>query len=82
MEFIKKYRLELMLVLGVVIAVFGCVLIMLSFYVHPIGIIDGSVMITVGEVFTFSGALIGITATYKTNLKQLKEDLKNGKEIE
>lgn len=79
MKWLKDYRLEMMFVFGVAIAIFGCILLMMGFGVAPIGEIASSVLVAVGEVFTFSGSVLGISATYKSNLNKLKEDLKNEK---
>lgn len=51
--------------LGVCLVIVGVLLLWASFFVHPLGIIDASVLAAVGEVFTFAGALIGIDYTYK-----------------
>ena len=51
--------------LGVCLVIVGVLLLWTSFFVHPLGIIDASVLAAVGEVFTFAGALIGIDYTYK-----------------
>lgn len=40
-------------------------MLVVSFFVPPMGIIDASVLAAIGEVFTFSGALIGIDYHYK-----------------
>lgn len=58
-------KLTVQLFLGIVIALAGLCLLFISFFVDPIGIIHSSVLAAVGEVFTFSGALIGIDYTYK-----------------
>lgn len=61
----KKTKLTLQLLLGFSLAVFGMILIIASFLVPPCGVIHSSVLAAVGEVFTFSGALIGIDYHYK-----------------
>lgn len=60
-----KQKMTVQLWLGVVLAASGIVLFAVSFCVPPLGVIDASVLAAVGEVFTFSGALIGIDYTYK-----------------
>ena len=47
-----------------------------SLFIPPVGIIDASVLAAVGEVLTFSGALVGIDYTYR--FKSFKES--NGKQ--
>jgi len=76
MKWIYENRLTLMMLLGFFMAVFGCVLIMLSFYVAPIGEIANSVLIAFGEIATFSGSLMGMSATYKSQINAIKNDLK------
>lgn len=51
--------------LGVLLAIMGCVLLWVGLFLPPVGIIHASVLTALGEVFTFSGALIGIDYTYK-----------------
>ena len=44
---------------------FGVIIIMISFFIPPIGVIDSSVLVAFGEVLTFSGSLLGIDYKYK-----------------
>ena len=60
-----EQKMTVQLWLGVVLAASGIILLAVSFCVPPLGVIDASVLAAVGEVFTFSGALIGIDYTYK-----------------
>lgn len=46
--------------LGSGIAIFGCVIIVIGIFIPPMGIIDGSVITAIGEVFGLSGALLGV----------------------
>lgn len=61
----EKTKMTLQLWLGFILAIFGMVLIIASFVVPPMGVIDASVLAATGEIFTFSGALIGIDYHYK-----------------
>ena len=61
----EKQKINLQLWLGFALAVFGVMLIIASFVCPPLGVIDASVLAAIGEVFTFSGALIGIDYRYK-----------------
>ena len=76
----KKQHINAQLYLGFFLAIFGVVLIIVSFIVPPMGVIDASVLAAIGEVFTFSGALIGVDYHYKyktisyINHKNDKED--------
>ena len=53
------------LVLAVSMASFGAMLILVAFFVPPLGVIDASVLTAFGELLTFSGALIGIDYKYR-----------------
>lgn len=68
----RNQKMTVQLWLGVCLAIIGILLLWVSFFVPPAGIIDASVLAAVGEVFTFSGALIGIDYTYK--YKMLRND--------
>lgn len=46
--------------LGSGIAIFGCIIIVIGIFIPPMGIIDGSVITAIGEVFGLSGALLGV----------------------
>lgn len=65
-----SHRLRLQLALAVTLATFGCLLIIASFIVPPLGIIDSSVLVATGEIFTFSGSLIGVDYHYKYKATQ------------
>ena len=58
------------LTLSTLLVVFGVVLISTSFFVPPTGVIDPSVLTAFGEILTFSGALIGIDAKYKSKISE------------
>ena len=76
----KKQKMNVQLWLGFILAIFGMILICVSFIVPPLGIIDASVLAAIGEIFTFSGALIGIDYHYKE--KRYERDTTNGIEEE
>lgn len=59
----RKHSVQMWL--GFIIAVFGICLISAGFLVPPMGTIDPTVLAAIGEVFTFSGALIGVDYHYK-----------------
>lgn len=59
---IRVKRESVRIWLGVGLAVFGCLLIIAGVCIPPVGIIDGSVLTAVGEVFGLSGASMGIFA--------------------
>lgn len=58
------------LTLSTLLVAFGVVLITTSFFVPPTGVIDPSVLTAFGEILTFSGALIGIDAKYKSKISE------------
>ena len=60
---------------GFICALIGIGLLWTSLFIPPLGIIDASVLAAVGEVLTFSGALVGIDYSYR--FKHFK--LENGK---
>lgn len=61
----SREKMTIQLWLGVLLAIMGCVLLWVGLFLPPVGIIHASVLTALGEVFTFSGALIGIDYTYK-----------------
>ena len=60
--------LKTQLFLAVALATFGVGLMVASFFVPPMGVIDSSVLVASGEVFTFSGSLLGIDYHYKAKV--------------
>lgn len=67
-----EQKMTIQLFLGCFLAVIGVVLLFLSFFYPPLGVIDASVLAALGEVFTFSGALIGIDYSYKYKSLKIK----------
>lgn len=58
--FLTKYRVS------VIVLFFAMALIVAGFLIPPAGVIDGSVLTAIGEVFTFTAAITGID-TYRQN---------------
>lgn len=58
-------KLNLQLVMACVLIIFGIALIVASFIVPPMGVIDSSVLVAYGETLTFVGALVGVDYSYK-----------------
>lgn len=54
----------------------GLLLLGAGFIVNPLGIIDQSVLVAIGEIFTFSGSILGITTIHKS---KLNENIQNNK---
>lgn len=73
-----KYRNKTELIklwLAVGLCVFGCILLIAGFIVNPLGVISQSVLIAVGEIFTFSGTILGINYAYQSKVKYLEMEL-------
>ena len=73
-ELTDSQKMTIQLWLGAVLTIFGIILLMISFCVPPLGVIDASVLAAVGEVFTFSGSLIGIDYTYKYKRFKIEDE--------
>lgn len=58
--------------LAVTLVIFGCVLLMMGFWVAPTGIIDSSILVGFGEILTFAGAVLGINYIYQAKHKELE----------
>lgn len=61
----EEQKMTIQLWMGVLLTIFGVTLLVASFLVPPLGVIHASVLAAVGEIMTFSGALIGIDYHYK-----------------
>lgn len=72
MEAFNKKVETIKLGLAVVLVVFGCVMLMMGFWVAPMGIIDSSVLVAFGECLTFSGCLAGISYAYSIKHKEFE----------
>lgn len=70
----QKEKMTVQLWLGVFLALVGVGLLWTGLFLPPIGIIHASVLTALGEVFTFSGALIGIDYTYKFKIAKYVAD--------
>ena len=60
----NNHRVQLLS--AILMIVIGCSLLIASFFVPPLGVIDSSVLIAFGEILTFVGALFGIDYHYKS----------------
>ena len=74
----QKQKMTLEFFFGFICALIGIGLLWAALFIPPIGIIDASVLTAVGEVLTFSGALVGIDYTYR--FKSFKESANGKKE--
>lgn len=70
-----KKKLTIQLCTAFILSMGGMVLLIMGFWVPPIGEIHNSVLIAYGEVCTFAGGLFGIDYTYK--YKRHKDILNN-----
>ena len=52
--------MKLQLCIAAFLCLSGVLLLLLGFWVPPVGIIDSSVLVAFGEMSTFAGALLGI----------------------
>ena len=71
----QEEKMTIEFVFGFICAFIWIGLLWASLFIPPLGIIDASVLAAVGEVLTFSGALVGIDYSYR--FKHFK--LENGK---
>ena len=62
----NKSPVRVQIVLAVVMAIFGCLMIVAAFIVPPTGEIHPSVLTAFGEVLTFAGTVVGIDYSYKS----------------
>lgn len=70
-----KIKLTIQLCTAFILSMGGMVLLIMGFWVPPVGEIHNSVLIAYGEVCTFAGGLFGIDYTYK--YKRQKDILNN-----
>ena len=61
-----KKQSHIQLALAVMMTVFGCVIITVSFFIDPRGEIHPSVLAAFGEILTFAGTVLGIDYKYKS----------------
>ena len=57
--------MKLQLCIAAFLCLSGVLLLLLGFWVPPVGIIDSSVLVAFGEMSTFAGALLGIDSRYR-----------------
>ena len=61
----NSMKTTVQLIAAIILCLFGLALMIVSFVMPPEGVIDSSVLVATGEVFTFSGALMGIDYKYR-----------------
>ena len=72
----QKEKMTLEFLFGFICALIGIGLLWASLFIPPVGIIDASVLAAVGEVLTFSGALVGIDYSYRFKHFKIENDNK------
>lgn len=65
---------NLKLIIAAVVVTVGCSLLIASFVVPPLGVVDNSVLAALGELLTFAGACLGMREYYALRGREL--DLK------
>lgn len=70
----QKQKMTLEFLFGFICALIGIGLLWTSLFIPPVGIIDASVLAAVGEVLTFSGALVGIDYSYRFKHFKIEND--------
>lgn len=56
---------------------FGWVLTIAGFIVSPVGEVDDSVLWILGQALLYTGAVVGITQHYSTELRHFKREIAN-----
>lgn len=72
----KETKLTIQLIMAVVLVVAGVTLFFMGFFAIPLGEISTSVLTAGGEIFAFSGSLMGLDYNYKFKSEKLKEEYK------
>lgn len=65
------------ILLAVAAFIIGAALILIGLWLPPLGVIDNSVLIALGELLTFSASVLGINYTYQFKLHELKKRVEN-----
>ena len=65
------------ILLAVASFIIGAALILIGLWLPPLGTIDNSVLIALGELLTFSASVLGINYTYQFKLHELKKRVEN-----
>jgi drug/metabolite transporter (DMT)-like permease len=79
----NKEKMTVQLWLGVGLAIIGVALLWTGLFIAPVGEIHPSVLTALGEIFTFSGACVGIDYSYKVkSIKYIADIYKPKKDDE
>ena len=61
-------RMTIQLAFCILLMIFGCILLMMGFWVIPLCEVSPSVLTAFGEISAFAGACIGIDYNYKSKI--------------
>lgn len=70
----KSKRMTIQIMCAVFLCFSGLILMYISFFIKPQGVIDVSVLTASGEIFTFCGSLFGIDYHYKFKHATINKD--------
>ena len=62
-----------------VLVALGCVFGVIGMFTPPIGVIDGSVLIMVGQIFLLAAGVEGMGTFYQKGLKKIQDTLTSSK---
>lgn len=62
-----------------VLVALGCAFGVIGMFTPPIGVIDGSVLIMVGQIFLLAAGVEGMGAFYQKGLKKITDSLTTSK---
>lgn len=73
----ENTKLTIQLIMAVVLVVVGVTLFFMGFYAIPLGEISASVLTAGGEIFAFSGSLMGLDYNFKYKSEKLREEYRH-----
>lgn len=63
---------DIKFIMSLILLILGVVIVFISLYIPPIGVIDSSVLTLIGENFVFVGAVWGIGQYSKVQMKKIE----------
>lgn len=76
----ENTKLTIQLFMAVILVIVGVTLFFMGFYAIPVGEISASVLTAAGEIFAFSGSLMGLDYNFKFKTEKLREEYKRKNE--
>lgn len=76
----ENTKLTIQLFMAVILVIVGVTLFFMGFYAIPVGEISASVLTASGEIFAFSGSLMGLDYNFKFKTEKLREEYKRKNE--